>query len=300
MACSSPEGESRKTTLAEEFRRARTEAGRRRLAIAAGFCGALAIFGVIGLIGSSNAGVGRNQVVGYAAPNPIAALFQGLFGRPIRSAPPRAVVMPITGGPRANAHIQRPKRVGPKRDLAHATRPQQPAIGRNRLVCVRLCDGYFFPAPIHARGELGDAACAAQCPGAPTRLYSMRGDSVMTAVAVGDRTAYAKLPVALQYTKNAEATCSCGSVDPRSAISLDRTLRQGDRFMTAAGFIIYEGRSGGAADFTPLPHARGVSPQERRLLDAMERASGVPRNPLTAQSQADHLATASTKRIATQ
>ena len=38
-----------------------------------------------------------------------------------------------------------------------------------RAVCVRLCDGFFFPSATNAGG---DEACAAQCPDAPAARYT--------------------------------------------------------------------------------------------------------------------------------
>ena len=154
-----------------------------------------------------------------------------------------------------------------------------------RLVCVRLCDGYFFPAPNSAGRTRSDEACAEACPGAPTRLYTMRSDSITDAVAVRTGTLYTRLPVSLQYTREIASTCSCGAIDPQDAIARDATLRRGDRYMTANGFVIYEGAAGGPSgprDFTPLAHARGVPASERRLLVQMEKASRAASAPAVA------------------
>ena len=42
------------------------------------------------------------------------------------------------------------------------------AVG-GRAICVRLCDGFFFPSVITSGS---DEACASQCPDAPTAFYS--------------------------------------------------------------------------------------------------------------------------------
>lgn len=150
----------------------------------------------------------------------------------------------------------------------------RPRIAVSRLVCVRLCDGYFFPAPSGL--SVNDAGCAAACPDAPTRLYSMRSDRIMDAVSYRDRAPYAKLPAALRYTHVREQTCSCGAVDPRAAIMADASLRRGDRYMAADGFLIYQGRNRqriSRRDFKPLAQVRGMSRSERNLLLAMERVS---------------------------
>ncbi len=150
-------------------------------------------------------------------------------------------------------------------------RPRQSTSG---MVCVRLCDGFFFPAP--AGFGASDAGCAAVCPSAPTRLYSMRSDRIIDAVAMRDGAPYTNLPVALRYTRTRDQTCSCGAPDPRAAIMADSSLRSGDRFMSDAGFLIYQrggGRKISPRDFTSLAQTRGLPRSERNLLMAMERVS---------------------------
>ena len=144
----------------------------------------------------------------------------------------------------------------------------------SRHVCVRLCDGYFFPAPMG--GKASEAGCAAACPDSPTRLYSMRSDRIVDAVAVRTGAAYARLPVALLYTSERNQTCSCGQVDPAKAILTDANLRRGDRYMTENGFLIYQGKRQeqiSQRDFKPIAKVRGISRRERNLLLAMERVS---------------------------
>ncbi|MDP2358472.1 MAG: DUF2865 domain-containing protein [Beijerinckiaceae bacterium] len=149
-----------------------------------------------------------------------------------------------------------------------------PRQASSKQVCVRLCDGFFFPAPTGVSAS--DASCATACPNAPTRLYSMRSDRITDAVAARTGAPYANLPVALQYTRVREQTCSCGSIDPRVAIMSDASLRRGDRFMSDNGFLIYQGGRRpqiSRRDFTSLPQTRGLPKQERNLLLAMERVS---------------------------
>lgn len=90
----------------------------------------------------------------------------------------------------------------------------QPAETRYRApsgkpVCVRLCDGYFFP--LHLRGpglqEEGDAQCQALCPGAETKIYFTNGDIERARSAEGEP--YSDLDNALRYRRSYDATCSC-------------------------------------------------------------------------------------------
>jgi hypothetical protein len=92
---------------------------------------------------------------------------------------------------------------GPEPELAT---PRMPA---GKPVCVRLCDGYFFPLQQAGQGlaEDGDSQCQALCPGAQTRLYFTQGGIESAVSATGE--AYADLDNALRYRKRYDATCSC-------------------------------------------------------------------------------------------
>jgi pyruvate/2-oxoglutarate dehydrogenase complex dihydrolipoamide acyltransferase (E2) component len=74
--------------------------------------------------------------------------------------------------------------------------------GRYRTVCVRLCDGFFYP--IH------DAqSCQSNC-AAPAELYVYRnpGQDIEQAVSLNG-SAYMDLPVALRFRKEYVKGCSC-------------------------------------------------------------------------------------------
>ncbi len=167
---------------------------------------------------------------------------------------------------------------GPVKPRQPAPKPREaraPVVQPQRGVCVRLCDGSHFPAPV---GELTDASCASVCPGAPTRAYLLRSDSVEGAVAVRDGASYDSLPVALRFTTKADRTCSCGRGDLQTRILRDATLRQGDKVMTDEGFRLFRGGASppfSPRDFNSIADAKGLSGRERSLLVAMERAAGV-------------------------
>ncbi|MBO6716375.1 MAG: DUF2865 domain-containing protein [Rhizobiaceae bacterium] len=57
------------------------------------------------------------------------------------------------------------------------TRPRTPAPGNYRTLCVRTCDGYFFPIAYSSSPGLFDRdfkACQAMCPGTEVELYHHR------------------------------------------------------------------------------------------------------------------------------
>jgi len=147
-----------------------------------------------------------------------------------------------------------------------ATRRARTDARAGLAVCVRLCDGYFFPSAAVAGG--GDDACAAQCPDAPAALYTERAGSDRIDDAVSTRGApYSALPAAFRYRTTLDNACTCHR-SPRSAFSVaslsDPTLRKGDAIMTPKGLLVFQGaksRSATPSDFvaasqtTALPKA---------------------------------------------
>jgi hypothetical protein len=158
-----------------------------------------------------------------------------------------------------------------------AKRASGAAFGYGKAVCVRLCDGSFFPTTSVSGGE---AACAAQCPDAPTALYTMPTDRIEDAVSSTGQP-YSKLPVASRFETSFDGgTCTCHRDNAASArikeLLSDPTLRKGDIVMTADGFRVFEGSGYGAAsqaDFVTLSRAGNVSKAQRAELAAMEKSS---------------------------
>lgn len=84
--------------------------------------------------------------------------------------------------------------------------------GRYRSVCVRLCDGFYYPVSYSTYGSrlAQDAeACQANC-AAPAELYVYRnpGQEIEQAISL-QGSAYMDLPVALRYRKEYVGGCSC-------------------------------------------------------------------------------------------
>ena len=76
-------------------------------------------------------------------------------------------------------------------------------------VCVRACDGAFFPVPNVGDNDTLGKICQALCPNASVALYSMpSGGTIEEAVsATGER--YADLPNAGKFEQTYDASCSC-------------------------------------------------------------------------------------------
>lgn len=118
--------------------------------------------------------------------------------------------------------------------------------GGMRTICVRKCDGYYFPVSSYAnsaRFGLDADLCRATCPAAETALYLQPiGKDVDTAVAVDGGAPYTALPNALKYRKVFDNSCSCR----RAGQSWSEALAEAERVLAVNGrsdAIVTEQRS---------------------------------------------------------
>ncbi len=145
----------------------------------------------------------------------------------------------------------------PEEQLRPSDGDERPRNVGHRAVCVRLCDGAFFPMTSSARpgASLGqEEMCQMQCPGAEVALYRMRDDQIENAVSV-DGSPYTALPNALRFRQRFDAACTCR---PRNG-SPGRGLH------SAAGSDAQDRRSGdlGRSGAAPV-HARRPAPGRPR------------------------------------
>jgi hypothetical protein len=87
------------------------------------------------------------------------------------------------------------------------------ASGTYRTVCVRSCDGYYFPisfATVPARFGDDERTCKAQCPAADASLFTYRnpGEDMNQAVSLNGQP-YSSSPNAFLYRKEFNPSCSC-------------------------------------------------------------------------------------------
>lgn len=84
-------------------------------------------------------------------------------------------------------------------------------LGGNRIVCVRTCDGFYFPLYNIPGGQANaNAMCQALCPGTSTAAYRMSNEDGAISRAVsfsGQR--YSALPNAMRYSERLVPDCSC-------------------------------------------------------------------------------------------
>jgi hypothetical protein len=111
--------------------------------------------------------------------------FDNLFGGG-NEAPPPGAVMPAEGGAPS---------------------------GTYRTVCVRSCDGYYFPisfATVPGRFADDERTCKSLCPAADATLYTYRnpGEDMNQAVSINGQP-YSSSPNAFHYRQSFDPTCSC-------------------------------------------------------------------------------------------
>ena len=109
--------------------------------------------------------------------------------------------------------------LAPRAERGSVTTPAAPGLpttGNYRTVCVRTCDGYYFPvsnATTRDRFGADTKRCAAMCPRAETRLFvhGLGGDADTMFDRTGRR--YADMSYAFQHTRadyTPSPACSCG------------------------------------------------------------------------------------------
>ena len=115
-----------------------------------------------------------------------------------------------------------------------------PLSGTYRTLCVRTCDGYYFPisySTVPGKFAEDEALCHRLCPAAEVALYSHRnpGEDVSRAISISGRL-YMDLPTAFSYRKTYNAACSCRAPGQSWAEALrgadDQMLERGDIVVT--------------------------------------------------------------------
>jgi hypothetical protein len=113
--------------------------------------------------------------------------------------------------------------------------------GTYHTVCVRSCDGFYFPisySTVPSRFTDDARACQRLCPAAEAELYSFHnpGEDMQQAVSISGQ-AYTALPNAFRYRKEIVAGCSCRRPGQSWADALKNaddssTLESGDIVVT--------------------------------------------------------------------
>jgi hypothetical protein len=134
----------------------------------------------------------------------------------------------------ANDPNYRARRIAELEFAIEAADCPSPGGGRTTTVCVRLCDGYFFP--IGYGSDEGDyerdaRLCMLRCPNQQTELFIRRSGDTPIAEArsavTGD--AYTELANAFLYEADYNPACGCLPADGRVSIAM---VGLGERFDT--------------------------------------------------------------------
>ncbi|RJF70198.1 DUF2865 domain-containing protein [Rhodopseudomonas palustris] len=96
--------------------------------------------------------------------------------------------------------------------------------GTFRTVCVRTCDGYYFPisfATVPGRFADDEKTCKSLCPASEAALYAYRnpGQDMNQAVSIAGQS-YTSLPAAFRYRQAFDPACTCKAANQSWADAL--------------------------------------------------------------------------------
>jgi hypothetical protein len=115
-----------------------------------------------------------------------------------------------------------------------------PRVSSFRTVCVRTCDGAFFPiswSTTQSRFRDDEQLCQRLCPASEAQLFAYRsqGEDIEKATSISGRP-YTALPNAFRFRTEFNPACSCKRADQTWADALghleDRTVQRGDIVVT--------------------------------------------------------------------
>lgn len=163
--------------------------------------------------------------------------------------------------------------------------------GTFRTVCVRTCDGAYFPvsfATSQARFAADEQVCKAQCPAAEASLFTYRnpGEDINQAVSIGGQS-YTALPNAFKYRTEFNPSCSCKpagqswaealkAVDDKASVE-----QQGDIIVTEESARKMQQRGQQQQAAKPVAGKKGAAPaaQQPAAADATPPAAAAPAAP---------------------
>ncbi len=152
-------------------------------------------------------------------------------------------------------------------------------FGTYRTLCVRKCDGYYFPisfSTVPSRFPTDEQTCQSMCPGSDVALYIYRnpGEEVNQMVSLAGEP-YSALPTAFRYRQEYDAACTCRA--PASAALSPIATPTNLNPISAAPTVLLP---------RPLPRpVRGEDPET-----LANRAGDFSPNPVTARSAGDAMA----------
>ena len=146
-----------------------------------------------------------NAECGHAQPSGPGNVFEALFGGLARLGAPQEQE-PQTDA-RFEDHGDEPRQSGPSGEKGGVQ-----AHAGSYAVCVRTCDGSFFPVSYSGAGSRADSledVCRSLCPNADMALYSFPFGGTIEEAASPTGEPYANLPNAGKFEKAYDPSCSC-------------------------------------------------------------------------------------------
>ncbi len=145
-----------------------------------------------------------------------------------------------------------------------------PQSSTYRTLCVRTCDGFYFPisfATVPSKFQDDERACQRMCPATEAQLFTHRnpGEDVSQAVSLAGKP-YTSLPNAFHYRQEFSSVCSCKRPDQSWVDALgpsDATVERGD-------IVVTDEKSKAMA--TPRPEPAKPARQDARRAKADAKA----------------------------
>jgi len=152
--------------------------------------------------------------------------------------------------------------------------------GTYHTVCVRTCDGYYFPisySTVPSRFADDEHTCQRLCPAAETALYSYRnpGEQMEQAVTPTGQQ-YTALPNAFRYRKELVSGCSCRKPGESWADALRNT---DDASTLESGDIVVTDKN--AKALSQAPQGQGAKPAANANTSAAKPAGGATDTPVS-------------------
>lgn len=150
--------------------------------------------------------------IALAPPAQAQSFFQKLFGTGSGNAPRPAAHVPARPLPAVRFQHRSERRWHPRSESAEEEIGPPDSGGPYRTVCVRACDGYYFPLRQSAwrRNFSSDVKSCRNACGDEARLfyYPVNGGSTDTMTDLAGR-AYSEMPYAFSYRKALVSGCTC-------------------------------------------------------------------------------------------
>lgn len=190
---------------------------------------------------------------------PRGGLFETLFG-------PGTIFTPGPGGPGGDTTLS----------------------GNYRTVCVRTCDGYYYPisySATPARFAADAQICTRSCPAAEVQLYAHRnpGEDMNQAFSTTTNAPYTALPTAFKYRTSFDALCSCR----QPGESWANALRNVDDPVVSGDVVVNEERAKQLSQPRFDAQGKPIRPDQQKATRPTGPAAAAPPAPGSVQTASD-------------